>query len=291
MQTLWTVFDYLGGLLYSQLPWAIGLSVLFTVLSVFQTQTCNPGRPWWKSRDLLTDVQYFFAVPIIGPYVRFVVLLMFAALLRGTMTDAEVGDFIQNGRGPISQLPTWAQVTFYVLASDFLLYWIHRIFHKPLMWPFHAVHHSSLDVDWTTAYRAHPVNQMLQSGFVTVLMIVLGVPPAIMAALVPFDILSSAFVHANLNWTLGPLKYIVATPVFHRWHHTQPYQGGDMNFASTFSIWDYLFGTFYMPEGKLPEAYGVDEPNYPTSWVGQMIYPFKAFTARLQAPPKSKTAT
>ena len=86
----------------------------------------------------------------------------------------------------------------------------------------------------------------------------------------------SAFVHANLNWTLGPFKYVLATPVFHRWHHTSPAEGGESNFAPTFAIWDLLFGTFYMPEGKLPETFGVDDPTFPTEgYLAQLIHPFK----------------
>ena len=290
METVWAMIAGLENILWAQLPWAIGLSILFTALTMFQSQACNPGRPWWKSRDLLTDVQYFFLVPIIAPYARLIVMLLVAAAMRGAMTEDQVADYISNGRGPVSQLPFWAQVAFYVIGTDFLLYWAHRIFHKRTLWPFHAVHHSSLDVDWTTAYRAHPINQMFGSGLVTIFMIVMGVPPAIMVALIPFDTLTAAWVHANLNWTLGPLKYIVATPVFHRWHHTGVDEGGDKNFASTFSIWDYLFGTFYMPEGALPETYGVDDPFFPTTWHGQMIVPFKQFLDRLQPVPPPKPA-
>jgi sterol desaturase/sphingolipid hydroxylase (fatty acid hydroxylase superfamily) len=218
--------------------------------------------------------------------VKIVTLVLIAAAMHGVMTDAEVQDYIANGRGPVGQLPMWAQAIVYVVGSDFLLYWCHRIFHKDVLWPFHAVHHSSVDVDWTTAYRAHPINQMFASGLVLSIMFVLGVSPTIMIWLVPFDTLSAAFVHANLKWTLGPLKYIIATPVFHRWHHTQPDQGGDSNFGSTFSFWDYLFGTFYMPEGQLPQEYGVDDPLFPTTWTGQMVVPFQQFLTRIQAPPK-----
>ena len=75
----------------------------------------------------------------------------------------------------------------------------------------------------------------------------------------PFNMFHSAFVHANLSWTLGPFKYVLATPVFHRWHHTALEQGGNTNFAGTFPLWDILFGTFRMPEGKLPDNYGVDD--------------------------------
>lgn len=285
MQTVWAIIEHLTGLITSHLPWALGLAVLFTALSLFQSQASTPGRPWWNSRDLKTDLQYFFLMPVIAPYFRMASLILISALMHGAMSDADVTDYLTNGRGPISQLPFWAQVAVYMLGQDFLLYWTHRTFHKRVLWPFHAVHHSSLDVDWTTTYRMHPINQMLGSGLVSAVMIVAGVPPAIMIALIPFDIISAAFVHANLNWTLGPLKYVIATPVFHRWHHTGVDEGGDSNFSSTFAIWDYLFGTFYMPEGVMPQEFGVDDPLFPADWTGQMIVPFRQFLDRLQQPP------
>ena len=275
--SLWTA-------LTAQLPYALGLSVVFTVLALFQSQACNPGRPWWKSRDLLTDLQFFFLIPIIAPYLRLVVMLSLVLLLGGFLGAEDVSNYVANGAGPVGKLPYWAQVVFYVLATDFLLYWTHRSFHNVILWPFHAVHHSSIDLDWTSTFRTHPINQMLGSGLVSIIMVLLGVPPAIMIALVPFDLISAAFVHANLNWTLGPLKYVIATPVFHRWHHTGVDEGGDSNFSSTFAIWDWMFGTFYMPEGQLPQEYGVDDPHFPTTWHGQMIVPFRQFFARLQQP-------
>ena len=39
-----------------------------------------------------------------------------------------------------------------------------------------------------------------------------GIPPAVLGILVPFNVLMSAFVHANLNWSLGPFKYVLARP-------------------------------------------------------------------------------
>jgi sterol desaturase/sphingolipid hydroxylase (fatty acid hydroxylase superfamily) len=82
-------------------------------------------------------------------------------------------------------------------------------------------------------------------------------------------------VHANLNWTLGPFKYAIATPVFHRWHHTSLKEGGDTNFAGTFPVWDILFGTFRMPDNVLPDNYGVDDQVIPDEIGGQLAYPFR----------------
>ena len=85
----------------------------------------------------------------------------------------------------------------------------------------------------------------------------------------------SAFVHANLNWSLGPFKYVIAGPVFHRWHHTAAERGGYKNFAGTFPIWDLMFGTCYMPEHELPDAYGIDDKQFPQGFGSQMLYPFR----------------
>jgi len=102
-----------------------------------------------------------------------------------------------------------------------------------------------------------------------------GISPNIMLWVGPFTTFHSAFVHANLNWTLGPFKYVLATPVFHRWHHTGLAEGGNTNFAGTFPLWDILFGTFRMPEGRLPDIYGKDEAAMPSEIGGQLAFPFR----------------
>jgi sterol desaturase/sphingolipid hydroxylase (fatty acid hydroxylase superfamily) len=191
------------------------------------------------------------------------------------MTTEQIADYFEHGRGPLAVLPFWVQLPIYVVASDFLLYWNHRLFHGASLWRFHAVHHSAEEVDWTTAYRFHPVNLWLGSFLVTAVMLFLGLSPTVLLFLVAFDTTTAAFVHANLNWTLGPLKYVVATPVFHRWHHTPLDQGGNSNFGSLLSVWDVLFGTFHMPAHVLPAHYGIDDAKFPQGFVGQTVHPFR----------------
>jgi sterol desaturase/sphingolipid hydroxylase (fatty acid hydroxylase superfamily) len=101
----------------------------------------------------------------------------------------------------------------------------------------------------------------------------LGISPSVLIWLVPFTVGSSALVHANLNWTFGPFRYLLASPVFHRWHHTGVDQGGERNFAGTFPFIDLLFGTFYMPSGELPANYGTQ--GVPSDFVGQLLHPFR----------------
>jgi sterol desaturase/sphingolipid hydroxylase (fatty acid hydroxylase superfamily) len=257
------------------LPSVIGFALAFAVLTLFSSQACNPGRTWWRNPGLATDVCYMLIVPFVAPYLRLSLMLAGMALLSGVMASEDVADYVERGRGPLAVLPFWAQVPVYIVTSDFLLYWSHRLFHGASLWRFHAIHHSAEEVDWTTAYRFHPVNLWLGSFLVTAIMLFVGISPNVLLFLVAFDTTTAAFVHANLNWTLGPLKYVVATPVFHRWHHTPLEQGGNSNFGSLLSVWDVLFGTFYMPERALPARYGIDDAQFPKGFLGQTLHPFR----------------
>ncbi|OYU50391.1 MAG: hypothetical protein CFE31_02225 [Rhizobiales bacterium PAR1] len=272
-----SIAENVWSIIKTEIPWMIGLGIVFAGLSYFSSQACNPGKVWWKSKDMLTDVVYCFAIDVMAPYIRFIAVMLVMLVMHGKVRPDDITAFFKEGEGLLSTAPLGVQIAVYVLGTDFLLYWSHRIFHGRRMWPFHAVHHSPVDLDWTAMYRIHPVNRLFGAAMVNLLMIGIGIPPWIMVALVPFDIATAAWVHSNLNWTLGPLKYVFATPVFHRWHHTGVDEGGDMNFGSTFAIWDLMFGTFYMPEGKLPSNYGVDDPNFPKGFIGQMFVPFKMF--------------
>ena len=178
--------------------------------------------------------------------------------------------------GPLSGLPLWLQAVLFLVLADFMMYWLHRLFHGATLWRYHAVHHSSEQVDWISAARFHPVNLLLGTIGVDVVLLLAGISPTVMLWLGPFNIFHSAFVHANLNWDLGPFRYVIATPRFHRWHHTSLKEGGNTNFAGTFPVWDLLFGTFRMPENKLPADYGIaEQASFPTGIAGQFAYPFR----------------
>lgn len=68
------------------------------------------------------------------------------------------------------------------------------------------------------------------------------------------------FLHANVDWDFGPWRKVIATPVFHRRHHSRDREAWDKNFAGLLPFWDILFGTYYMPEGRQPENFGINEP-------------------------------
>jgi sterol desaturase/sphingolipid hydroxylase (fatty acid hydroxylase superfamily) len=273
VEEFFALIQGMGLTVFKLLPVTLALGVGFAVLSAFWA--CNPGRPWWRKRELLTDVCYWIIIPLFARYLRIGLLVMGAAFLFGITSANGLVEFYDNGHGPLAQLPLAVQAAIFLIGSDIMTYWIHRGFHRPAMWPYHAVHHSSEDLDWVSAARFHPVNIFLGSVASDVVLLLAGISPNVLVFLGPFTVAHSAFVHANLNWTLGPFRYVLAGPVFHRWHHTAAEEGGEKNFASTFPILDVLFGTLYMPANKLPAAYGIADRSFPPSFGQQMIYPFR----------------
>lgn len=245
------------------LQWFAGLAVIFAILGRFMP--CNPGMYWWADRRAaLTDAVYWFVVPIAIRACRMMMIYAGAILIYGGRKP----DYL-----PMEGQPFWLQCLAVLVIQDVMLYWLHRAFHCRFAWPFHAVHHSPRVLDWTTLTRFHPVNNLLEFALVDVAVILCGFNPHAVIALVPFNLVYSAMVHANLNWTFGPLRYVLASPVFHRWHHTTQDEGLDKNFASTFPILDVIFGTFYMPAGKLPKVYGTSDASFPEGFWGQFFYP------------------
>ncbi|WP_316205540.1 sterol desaturase family protein [Bradyrhizobium sp. SZCCHNS3004] len=267
------VVTMLGETIEKVVPTTIVLAVVFAVLSRFWA--CNPGKPWWHKRELVTDLVYWFFVPVFARVLRIGLLVLGAGVVFKIHDADELIAFYDNGHGPLAQLPLWLQALLFLVLSDFLLYWSHRVFHGGEFWKYHAVHHSSEDLEWISAARFHPVNLILGTIAADVILLMAGISPNVMIWVGPFTTFHSAFVHANLNWTLGPFRYVLATPVFHRWHHTPMEEGGNTNFAGTFPIWDLLFGTFRMPEGQLPLVYGKDEADMPGEIVGQLAFPFR----------------
>ena len=267
------IAEMLGQTMVQVVPATLVLALVFSVLTHFAA--CNPGKPWWRKRELVTDLCYWFLVPLFARVFRIGLLVIAASLIFGVGDSAGLIALYRNGHGPLSALPIWLQAALFLLVSDFVMYWLHRMFHRGGFWKYHAVHHSSEDVDWISAARFHPVNLLLGTVGVDVVMLLGGISPNAMLWVGPFNLFLSAFVHANLNWDFGPLKYVLATPVFHRWHHTSLREGGNTNFSGTFPVWDVLFGTFRMPEGRLPDDYGIDDRAFPSEIAGQLAYPFR----------------
>jgi sterol desaturase/sphingolipid hydroxylase (fatty acid hydroxylase superfamily) len=260
----------------SQLILLAAFFMVFGLLS--RLYPCNAGQPKFVSRETPTDLIYVLTLMLASGAVATVVTGSALALIYGPeATNARLA--LQEGRGALARLPLWGQILLILVISDVIQYWLHRAFHWGALWPFHAIHHSAHNVDWITTFRVHPVNYALYSTSVSALVVLMGFSPVALAVLAPLNMAHAALVHANLNWDFGPFRYVLASPVFHRWHHVDDPEVWDKNFAPTFPILDVIFGTFHMPRGELPAGFGAaDAPA--VGYLDQLVYPFKALMPR-----------
>jgi sterol desaturase/sphingolipid hydroxylase (fatty acid hydroxylase superfamily) len=181
--------------------------------------------------------------------------------------------------GAAAALPIWARIAAAMVVGEIGFYWGHRWSHEiPLLWRFHAVHHSAEHVTFLVNTRAHPLDMVFTRlcGLVLLYATGLASPVGPNPALVPATVLLvgsmwSFFIHANVRWRLGPLEEVITSPAFHHWHHTLD-DHRDHNYAAMLPFIDRVFGTFYLPR-QWPAAYGTDTP-VPETLTGQLLDPF-----------------
>lgn len=145
-------------------------------------------------------------------------------------------------------MPNALLQTFWLLiVSDFLKYWLHYFQHKvPFWWEAHKFHHAATEMNIITSARGHPFQGAADVIF-------MAIPTALIAGDAEQFLLLNVVTtvlgglhHSMLAWRFGWLgRWIVNSPVNHRIHHSDMPEHFDCNFASTFVLWDRLFGTYY----------------------------------------------
>jgi sterol desaturase/sphingolipid hydroxylase (fatty acid hydroxylase superfamily) len=193
-------------------------------------------------------------------------------------------------RAAMADQPYWLQIVEIIVVADLGVYFVHRMFHSiPLLWRFHQIHHSTEELDWLAAYRVHPVDQIATRGISLVPVFALGFSDA---AIVVFAMLyqwQSILVHSNVSIGFGPLRWLIASPQFHHWHHSKDWDARNKNFAAQLSVLDFLFGTAHLPGREVPTQYGIDEA-LPRTYVTQLLHPFKGVVRRPVAAPEGRQA-
>jgi sterol desaturase/sphingolipid hydroxylase (fatty acid hydroxylase superfamily) len=139
------------------------------------------------------------------------------------------------------------------VLADLISYWVHRAVHRGRLWRFHAVHHSTESLDWLAGARVHPLNEALNRVALALPLLALGFDTESFATVAPVLGLHGLLLHASVGWDFGPLRLVIASPRFHRWHHARDVQG--VNFAGLFPVWDLLFGTLHLPRHEQPTRF------------------------------------
>jgi sterol desaturase/sphingolipid hydroxylase (fatty acid hydroxylase superfamily) len=253
--------------------WLIGLSIL-----VWSLELIFPWRkrPTAFRKDFWLDAFYMFFN-----------FFLFSLIVYNSLSNVFVELFkdvlglfgIQNSVAiTLSEWPIWGQFLLMLVVADFMQWNIHRLLHRSsFLWEFHKVHHSVEEMGFAAHLRYHWMETVIYKSiqYIPLAMIGFGLDDFFLLHI--FTIAIGHLNHANINLTYGPLKYILNNPVMHTWHHAKKLPKGSygVNYGITLSIWDYLFGTAYIPNSGKDEPLGFDKiEEFPKTFWAQITYPW-----------------
>lgn len=183
--------------------------------------------------------------------------------------------FLWTGSQPFA-----VQVILALIIIDFFLYAVHRFSHENnFLWQFHALHHSSVQLYWLNGEKRHPLHQIMEGLPGITAVMVLGAPPAVIAAALGVLALNMMLQHGNIDYRAGFLRYLFSVAELHRWHHVRDAARSKVNFGAWLIVWDLVFGTYSHPAGSVSwnknrNEIGIAEPH-PQTYIAQLLHPFK----------------
>ena len=262
------VNDFPDNTPYIGLDWFVldllGSSLIFIFIEkLFALRRDQPVfRPEWQ-----TDLHHFIVNHMVVGFVLLATNLLVHKLFGWAAHDGI--------RGWVANLNFFVAVFLIVLVADLVQYWTHRAYHEvPLLWRLHAVHHSVKSMDWLAGSRQHIIELLITRTLVLAPIYVLGFSKEVIDAYIVIVGFQAVFNHANVSVRLGPLRYVIVTPNFHHWHHSQDKEALDRNYAAHFAFLDYAFGTAVKADREWPEHYGVLGDYVPNGFLKQLVFPF-----------------
>ncbi|MFO7523908.1 MAG: sterol desaturase family protein [Ignavibacteriaceae bacterium] len=174
-----------------------------------------------------------------------------------------------------ANVPIWIQIVFFLITHDIYIYWMHRWQHNnKWLWRIHEAHHSPKKVDWLSGSRSHAVEILINQTIEFMPIVLLGAPVEVIAYKGVISAVWGMYIHSNLNIKTGKLQLVINGPEMHRWHHSTG-KGRNRNFATKLAIWDWIWGTAFLPETK-PDEYGL-KTYFPNNYFSQTVFAFRGF--------------
>lgn len=171
-----------------------------------------------------------------------------------------------------------AQLALAIFVADAGITLAHRASHRwPLLWRFHAVHHSATRMYGLNGLLKHPLHQAFETICGTTPLVLLGMPLDVAILLGFAAALQLLLQHSNVDIRIGPLVHVWAIAPGHRHHHRADGRRGDVNFGLFTTLWDHLLGT-YSKDASAPrdgELGIAGRADYPTGYLRQLIEPFR----------------
>jgi sterol desaturase/sphingolipid hydroxylase (fatty acid hydroxylase superfamily) len=236
---------------------------LFSVLE--ERFAAHPSQRWWRRR-FGADAALWLVHPV-------------AAACGIAMASALIRAVPRPGFAPmVTALPLALQTPIAFVLADLGAYALHRAYHRvPLLWAFHAVHHTSKELDWLSTSRLHPVSQAVNAAVAAAPLLACGLSTRAVVVANAVIGLWAVIVHANVRLTLGTLAAVVVSPAFHRHHHAS----GDANLGAVLGVWDRLFRTWEDPrDPPLPAGRHRAPQLPPDDLVSLLLLPFRTRNRR-----------
>lgn len=246
------------------------LPVTIGALLIIGLEAQMPYRVSWKpcGKDVAEDSAFLALVHVLWPK------LLSVGVAFGLFDLWNGREWSTYAIWPREWPIPW-QAILMALMVDSTRYWLHRVSHEwgPL-WRFHAVHHSPHRLYTLNVGRFHPIDKGLQFLLDSLPFILMGVPQAVLSLYFVFYAVNGFFQHANVDVKLGWLNYVMSGPELHRWHHSMSTPESNTNYGNHLIVWDWLFGTRYLPADRGVESLGLINRRYPTGFLEQMTAPF-----------------
>lgn len=193
-----------------------------------------------RSKSTITDIVYF-VLQATGMIALFAAFASFGLSYAITHAAQNATHLDLGGR-----LPGWAHVVLFLVLSDFLSYWQHRLMHRvPILWRLHEFHHAAEEFNALTATREHPLEKAINMAVMVVPALVIGLPTAEFSVVIIAFGTIGLIKHSAIPWHGWFGKYVIQSPRDHLIHHSRLQEHHNLNFANYFPIWDHVFGTYY----------------------------------------------
>jgi sterol desaturase/sphingolipid hydroxylase (fatty acid hydroxylase superfamily) len=178
----------------------------------------------------------------------------------------------------VSEWPLALQCAFFFVVHDLYIYGFHRWQHSNrVLWRVHEAHHAGRDVDWLSGTRSHALEILINQTIEFAPLVLLGAAPEVAVFKGAIDAVWGMYIHSNLRVRSGVLQYVLNGPEMHRIHHARGLPPPGVNFATKLAVWDWLFGTGYLPQQRSFD-YGLDgEVEFPDDFFAQQWFAFRPF--------------
>lgn len=311
---VWLYYATVGEVLSEPRLRVLLIASTVVVALLFYLLTVRSRRSLAGFRRFLLPKEVFLHPSAVLDYKFFVLnQLVMGHLKLGKWVTAAVGLLVVSelgtallrtlfGPGPAHAEPSTAALLGFtvvsLLAWDFGKYLAHYLTHKiPVLWEFHKVHHAAEVLTPISAFRAHPIDIMIDFFF---RLLCSGVVGGAYAYLYPNGITeltilgfnAVAFVvyywiahlqHSHIALGYGRLSYLLVSPVMHQVHHSCEVQHWDRNFGFLFGLWDWMFRTIHVPHEGEPFRLGLPPGSGEYKTIRQLyLAPFVAIARKLR---------